>query len=94
METQTTQIKEALDAFFKEDSSEVVEYMEALLYDWYQHYAVDHYHIEHINKMVNAAFKVNDLLLKLNDAMQAARADQERKSELSQKELRDYWLRA
>lgn len=68
METQEMQIREALYTFYKENSADVVEIMESMLYDWYQHYAVNHYHIEHINKVVNAAFKVNDLLLKLNDA--------------------------
>jgi hypothetical protein len=94
MEAQTTQIKEALDSFFREDSSEVVEFMEALLYDWYQHYAMDHYHIEHINKVVNAAFKVNELLLKLNDAMQAARNNPDIKSEFPPQGLNGYRIRA
>ena len=70
METQKTEIREALATFFKEDAGEVVEFMESMLYDWYQHHARDHYTIDYINDVVNAAFRVNDLLLKLNDAMQ------------------------
>jgi hypothetical protein len=62
-------IAEALEGFFKTSSGEVVEYLEKMLYEWYQHYALDHYQIEQINEMVNGVFRVNDLLLKLNDAM-------------------------
>ena len=71
MEAHKDPIKDALESFFNEYSGEVVEYMESLLFDWYQHYAMDHYHIDHINKLVNAAFRVHDLLLNLQDAMQA-----------------------
>jgi hypothetical protein len=70
METPKLEIRNALNTFFKDDAGEVVEYLESMLYDWYQHYAMGHYSMEHINNVVNAAFRVNDLLLKLNDAMQ------------------------
>ena len=70
METQKTEIREALTAFFKEDAGEVVEFMEFMLYDWYQNHARDYYTIDYINDVVNAVFRVNDLLLKLNDAME------------------------
>ena len=76
MDTQHKQIMEALELFFRDGSGEEVEYMESMLYEWYQHYAQDHHPIEHINEVVNGAFRVNDLLLKLNDIMLAMKEDQ------------------
>ncbi|MFO7669208.1 MAG: hypothetical protein R6W31_06085 [Bacteroidales bacterium] len=61
-------ISDAVDAFFKETSDEVVEYLESMLYEWYQYYAQDRYQVEHIDKFVNVMFRVNDLLLRLQDA--------------------------
>jgi hypothetical protein len=72
METQNKQIIMALNSFFQEDSGKVVDYMESMLYEWYQHYAQNCHSIEHINEVVNSAFRVNDLLLKLMDAMNVA----------------------
>jgi hypothetical protein len=69
METQMKQIIEALDSFFKRCDSDVVETMESMLYDWYQHYALEHYEQEHITEVVNGAFRVNDLLLNLREAI-------------------------
>lgn len=94
MEAHKELIQDALISFFKDDSEEVVEFMESMLYDWYQHYAVDHYHIEHINKVVNTAFKVNDLLLRLNNAMQAARDNPDINADLPHRGLNGYRIRA
>lgn len=69
METQMKQIIEALESFFKKCDNDVVETMESMLYDWYQHYALEHYQQEHITEVVNGAFRVNDLLLKLREAI-------------------------
>jgi len=69
MEARLQKIIETLSSFLKEDADEVIGFMESMLYDWYQHYAQDHYTIDHINEVVNSTFKVNDLLLKLHDAM-------------------------
>jgi hypothetical protein len=77
MEAEKLEIRNALITFFKDDAGDVVEYMESMLYDWYQHYAMGHYNIDHINHVVNAAFRVNDLLLKLNDAMRDERNEKE-----------------
>jgi hypothetical protein len=90
MEAQSMQIRDALNSFFKDDSGDMVEYMESMLYDWYQHYAINHYHIDHINKVVNAAFRVNDLLLKLHDAMQAAESGKEIKANREDQDLCSY----
>ena len=84
METQNRQIMEALNSFFREDSSELVEYMESMLYEWYQHYAQDHHTIDHINEVVNSAFRVNDMLLKLNDIMQSFGKSEDIKAEQHQ----------
>jgi hypothetical protein len=61
-------VLDAVDAFFNETSDEVVEYLESMLYEWYQYYAQDRYQVEHIDKFVNVMFRVNDLLLRLKDA--------------------------
>ena len=76
METQEQKIMDALESFFKDDSEKVVEYMESMLYDWYQHYAQDNYQIEHINEVVNGAFRINDLILKLYDIMLSTKEEQ------------------
>lgn len=90
METQVQEIMEALDSFFKDDSDKVVAYMESMLYDWYQHYAQENYRIDHINEVVNGAFKVNDLLLRLHDIRLAIKEVQDMKSERPQQDLIDY----
>lgn len=62
-------LESALDSFFESSSGELVESLERMLAEWYQHYARDHYDPEKINDMVNGVFKINDLILKLNDAL-------------------------
>jgi hypothetical protein len=76
MQKANKEIMESLEGFFDSNSGEVLEYMEKMLYEWYQHYAQDHYHIDRINDMVGGIFKVNDLLLKLNDAMISLKEEQ------------------
>ena len=90
METQVQEIMDALESFYKDDSEKVLEFMESMLYDWYQHYAQKNYRIEHINEVVNGAFKVNDLLLKLHDIMLAIKEEQGMKYENPQQDLIDY----
>jgi hypothetical protein len=62
-------IIEAVDRFFSQVPGEIIEYMESVLFEWYQHHAREHYSIDHVNEVVNNAFRVNELLLKLNEAM-------------------------
>jgi hypothetical protein len=69
-------IMDALESFFSHSGGEAIEYLEKMMYEWYQHYAQEHYHIDHINDVVNTTFRVNDLLLKLNDAMIALKEEQ------------------
>jgi hypothetical protein len=76
MDTSNKQINEALESFFDSCSGETVEHLEKLLYEWYQHYAQSHCDIQRINEMVGYVFRVNDLLLKLNDAMIAQKQAQ------------------
>jgi hypothetical protein len=59
---------QALESFFHAYPENVVCHMETMLYDWYTH-AQEHYPSGHIDEVVNRTFKVNDLLLKLYDAM-------------------------
>jgi hypothetical protein len=92
MGTQVLQIMDALESFYKEDSGKVVEYMESMLYDWYQHYAQDNYRIEYINEVVNGAFKVNDLILKLHDIILDMMEEQDMKFEKPQQGLIDYGI--
>jgi hypothetical protein len=76
METYDKQIMAALESFFKDDSANVVEYMESILFEWYQHHALEYHKSDHINEVVNEAFRVNELLLKLQDIMLAMKEDQ------------------
>lgn len=69
-------IIEAVDSFFSQVPVEVIAYLESVLFEWYQHKAKDHDSMEHVNEVVNSAFRVNDLLLKLNEAMIALREEQ------------------
>jgi hypothetical protein len=62
-------ILQAVESFFNETPGGVVEYLESMLYDWYQYSHQDRYRIEQVNEYVNVMFRVNDLLLKLTDAM-------------------------
>lgn len=66
METNRS-IHEVLEGFFKTSTGEEIEILEKLLYEWYRNYAIDHHHIDRINEVVHTVFKVNDLLLQLND---------------------------
>ena len=69
---------EALESFFKDDSGDVVEYMELILYEWYQNHALEFHQVDQINEVVNGAFRVNELLLKLKDIILAMKKDQSR----------------
>ena len=84
------ELMQALESFFQENSGEMVEYLEAMMYEWYQHYAQEHHDIDHINRMFNSAFKVNDLLLKLNDAMIELKKEQGRDTGNLQSDHYDY----
>jgi hypothetical protein len=76
MKTDLDPIMDILETFFRDGSEDLVEIMESMLYEWYQHYALSHYEREHINEVVNGAFRVNELLLKLNDAMRANKKEE------------------
>jgi len=89
METYNKQMMEALESFFKDDSGDVVEYMESILYEWYQYHALEFHQVDHINELVNGAFRVNELLLKLQDIMLAIKKDQSR---IDEQDLRVYHL--
>jgi hypothetical protein len=43
--------------------------MESMLFEWYRYYAPDHCENEHIDEVVNTAFRVNELLLKLQEVV-------------------------
>jgi len=47
METYNKQMMEALELFFKDDSGDVVEYMESILYEWYQYHALEFHQVDH-----------------------------------------------
>lgn len=81
MKTDLDPIPDILGTFFRNGTEDLVEIMEAMLYEWYQHYALEHYQREHINEVVNGVFRVNDLLLKLNDAMQQIKKEQGRSAD-------------
>jgi hypothetical protein len=76
METGKQMLTDTLENFFSGSSGEELEYLEKMLYEWYQHYAQDHYEIDKINEMIAGVFKVNDLILKLNDAMVTLKKEQ------------------
>ena len=76
MDNKRQMIMDALESFYRHSGGEVIENLEKMMYEWYQHYAQDHHHIDHINEVVNSTFRVNDLLLKLNDAMIALKEEQ------------------
>jgi hypothetical protein len=63
-----TAMLQAIESFFQAYPKNVVSHMESMLYDWYTH-AQDYYPSGHIDEVVNRTFKVNDLLLRLFDAM-------------------------
>jgi hypothetical protein len=86
METKCNPILDTLESFFKDGSEDLVEIMESMLYEWYQHYALENYPREHINKVVNGAFRVNELLLKLSDAALTMKREKELKTDLSSPE--------
>jgi hypothetical protein len=76
MDNKRQMIMDPLESFYRHSGGEVIEYLEKMMCEWYQHYARDHYHIDHINEVVSNTFRVSDLLLKLNDAMIALKEEQ------------------
>ena len=75
MKTTEKRILEAVEAFFQEGSGEVIDYLEAMLSEWYVQTRADR-DDPYVSQMVNKVFQVNDLLLKLQDAMIAYREAQ------------------
>ncbi len=83
-------LMQVLESFFQENSGEAVEYLESMMYEWYQHYAQEHHDADHINQMFNKAFKVNNLLLQLNDAILELKKEQGRDDGHLQSDHFDY----
>jgi hypothetical protein len=65
----TQAILEIVESFLSNSCGDEVTCLEAMLFEWYQHYALYHYDSSHTDKVVNSAFRINDLLLKLQDAI-------------------------
>lgn len=62
-------MSEIVDSFFSDSCVDAVTCLESMLFEWYQNYAPEHYDNDHIDEVVNTTFRVNDLLLKLQDVI-------------------------
>jgi hypothetical protein len=63
------ELLEIAETFFTNACVDAVACMESMLVEWYQYYAPEHCDNDHIDEVVNTTFKVNELLLKLQEVV-------------------------
>jgi hypothetical protein len=65
-------IREIIGSLQECSNVNAVACLESMLFEWYQYYAPAHYDDDHIHEVVNTTFRVNELLLKLQDLLPSA----------------------